>query len=424
MSAPPEGNDLKPSEDTVFDLLYPPGQERAGAAKPAPPAGAAPLPELAAAWAQRSPQEVATRLAGYAQKAALWGRQGSRQRSAFAQALADAVERPEAWLDAFLTQGLYEPATAFLAADVARRRSGWERRLESAMALDPLAETAATLVLELAAAPPNLLERALEEAARTPLLAEALALRRSLPLPSLRALLASRRWQTALAAALGEWSSLPQGEVRPELEDDWTAAVLRARTAEYEETPETVGLQFGLRLVLGGNPDLAYAWLTARLADADLPVYFSADSPFAKAVEALDRERRERLLGVLHEAPFLQSLLPHLVGGDADLFRRLLALPALAAYHLAPLRRTPEAIWEELALAALDSGHGPREVAEASLFRSTVGTDRWQERDRAYAALAAHPRADLREVGLHGRKRVEEEIRRQARPGVTRPFLP
>src|SRR5262249_43004310 len=154
---------------------------------------------------------------GYAQKAALWGRRGSRHRLALAQALAAAVERPESWLDAFLTQGLYEPATAFLAMDVARRRPGWERRLESALALDPLAETAATLVLELAAPPPNLLDRALEEAARTPLLAEALALRGALPLPNLRALLASRRWQTALAAALGEWSAVPQGEVRPEL---------------------------------------------------------------------------------------------------------------------------------------------------------------------------------------------------------------
>jgi len=175
---------------------------------------------------------------------------------------------------------------------------------------------------------------------------------------------------------------------------------------------------------LGRDPDLAYAWLAARLADVDLPVYFSPDSPFARAIEALDGERRERLLGLLPEAPVLQSLLGHLVGGDAALFRRLLALPALVAYHLVPLRRAPEAVWEELALAALDAGHGPREVAEASLFRSTVGTDRWQERDRAYAALASHPRADLSEVGLYGRKRVEEEIRRQKRPGLPRPFLP
>jgi len=79
----------------------------------------------------------------------------------------------------------------------------------------------------------------------------------------------------------------------------------------------------------------------------------------------------------------------------------------------------------ELAAAALDSGHAPREVAEAALFRPTDPAsqeDRWQQRDRAFAALTENPRADLREVGRLGRQRVEEEVRREReRPVVPRP---
>ncbi|HEV7516903.1 MAG TPA: hypothetical protein VGR07_11435, partial [Thermoanaerobaculia bacterium] len=151
----------------------------------------------------------------------------------------------------------------------------------------------------------------------------------------------------------------------------------------------------------------------------------AADSAFARAVEALDRPRRERLLGALQPSPLLQSLLPHLVGGDAGLFRQLLASAALMAYHLAPLRRTPEVVWVELATAALDAGHAPREVAEAALFRAAspgVPGDRWEQRDRAFAALAGSPRADLREVGRLGRQRVQEEVRREReRAAVVKP---
>jgi hypothetical protein len=398
---------LRPSGDSTFDLLYPP-------AGSAPEAGPAATAELATAWAARPPLEVAEQLAAWQREAESAGRPEGRASRALGPALAAAVERPEAWLDAFLARGLYDRVAPFLEEDVARRREGWERRLASALTLDPLAEAAAARVLSLADPPPDLLAQALEEAARTPLLAERLARERAVPLPALAALLASRRWQTALAAALGEWMAPPVGTVRPELAAGFREAVLRARTAEYEETPETVGLQHGLRLLLGRDPELAAAWLEARLADPDLPVYFSAESPFARAIAGLDRAARSRLLGSLREAPILQSLLPHLIGGDAELFRQLLRLPTLAAYHLAPLRRAPAAVWEELATAALDAGHAPREVAEASLFRPAGGAgDRWAQRDRAFAALAHHPRRDLREVGRHGRQRVREEIRRE-----------
>jgi hypothetical protein len=408
--------DLSPSEDTVFALLYPGAADAADAANAANFGdAAAALSTLAAEWARHSPLEIAGRLAAYESAAQEAGRRGRRRLSAFCRALAAAVERPEAWLDAFLAQGFYDRALPFLEEDVARRREGWERRLLSALAVDPLAEAAAALALRLPDPPPDLFERALEETARTPLLAETLA-REGVPLPALRQLLAARRWQTALAAALGEWMAPPSGEVRPELAGDWTAAVLRARTAEYEETAETLSLQYGLRLLLARDPDLALAWLEARLADSDLPVYFAADSAFARAIEALDRPRRERLLRPLRQAPLLQSLLPHLVGGDAGLFRQLLAAPALVAYHLAPLRRAPDAVWVDFATAALDAAHAPREVAEASLFRPTdpgAPEDRWQQRDRAFAALAESPRADLREVGRLGRQRVQEEVRRE-----------
>jgi hypothetical protein len=370
---------------------------------------------LAVEWARCSPPEIAGRLAAYESAAEAAGSRGRRRLSVLCRALAAAVSRPEDWLDAFLAQGFYDRALPFLEADVARRREGWERRLLSALAVDPLAEAAAALVLRLPDPPLDLLERALEEAARTPLLAETLA-REGVPLPALRQLLAAPRWQTALAAALGEWMAPPAGEVRPALAGDWTAAVLRAKTPEYEETAETSSLQYGLRLLLTRDPDLALAWLEARLAGSSLPVYFAADSAFARAVETLDRPRRERLLGAVEEAPFLQSLLPHLVGEDAGLFRQLLALPALVAYHLAPLRRAPEAAWLDFATAALDAGHAAREVAEASLFRPTdpsAPEDRWEQRDRAFAALAESPRADLREVGRLGRQRVQEEVRRE-----------
>ena len=63
-------------------------------------------------------------------------------------------------------------------------------------------------------------------------------------------------------------------------------------------------------------------------------------------------------------------------------------------------------------------------MAEAALFRPTdpaVRGDRWQQRDRAFAALEGSPREDLQEVGRLGRQRVQEEIRREQERAILRP---
>jgi hypothetical protein len=178
-----------------------------------------------------------------------------------------------------------------------------------------------------------------------------------------------------------------------------------------------MGLQHWLEVILAQDPDLALDWLRNRLRDPDLPGYF-LDGPFASAVRALRLEQRAQLLGELPAVPILRSLLPRLVNRDAELYRQLLARKELWDYHLAPLSGKPDEAWSELALLALDSGHSPEQIAEATIwgpdghFYGGPGVDYWEAWAQAFAPLESHAWAELREVGRHGRRIIEHDLQR------------
>src|SRR6185295_16578550 len=107
------------------------------------------------------------------------------------------------------------------------------------------------------------------------------------PLLTLSHLLRHPQWETALAAAVGEWCAEPQGEVREKILPEWRSAILRSRTEEYSDREHAMGLQYWLGGILSGDSDLALEWLRNRLRDHDLPWHFLGDSPFANALRSL-----------------------------------------------------------------------------------------------------------------------------------------
>lgn len=325
-------------------------------------------------------------------------------------------EEPEVWLKAFLAENLPGYLVSpFLERIVELRRVGWEEEVESALALKPLAWSAHSLILTLPDPPAPLLDRALGIAADFVMQIESLCSRKEVPLSTLKRLF-GLHWEVALAAAVGEWVAGPKLAVREEIRTEWRAAILRAKTGEYEEARQIVGLQYWLRVILVRDADLSLDWLRVRLKDDDLPRRFRGDSPFAHAVRSLRREQRFELLEELPPVSVLQSLLPLLIQKNLELYRVLLARPSLRDYHLEPLEGLSEPGWDALAIAAIEAGHDPARIAEAAFgsshFYSGPGIEYWSRWDEAFAKLQDHPNLELREVAGQGRKRAQEELDR------------
>ena len=407
------GVDLEVGQDEILELLYPPlvARKRQAHLEEA-------VRRLAAEWAKESPENIAVRIAFYEQEAQRIGEAWMNNMPELCQALAELVEEPEKWLDSLLAQDLRRDLfNPFLKRVVELQRDGWERQVEEYLENDRLVWFTASLILTLSAPPLALFDRALVKVQDEAVLIDGLCIRREVPLPTVRSLLRLPSWETALAAALGEWWAEPQAKVREEILPEWRDAILRAKTEDYAETKLNAGLQYRLGVTLASNADLALDWLRSRLKDSDLPRYFMRDSPFARAIGALGEGQRAKLLEKLDPVSILESLLPALIGMDAELYRSLLAIGPLEAYHLHPLGGLPGLGWEGLALVALDAGYTPEDIARAA-FRTSharrsgggLEYEYWKPWDQAFAAFENHPREDLREVVRHGRALVHKEI--------------
>jgi hypothetical protein len=411
------GIDLELSQDEVFEVLYPrrslgPEEEREVHV-----ARDEAVRKLAREWSQESSHEVAQRVAFYEREAQRIDHNWLQNMPALCQALAEEVDQPEEWLEAFLAKNLPRHLVSpFLNRIVDLRRTGWEAYLESYLDREPLAWTALSLVLKLPDPPPALLAHAFLKVRDNILLVETLCLQRRVPLPTLRRLLLLPAWESALAAAVGEWCANPRGEVREEVRPEWRSAILRSKTREYKETKQAVGLQYWLRDILARDASLAFDWLHCRLRDSDLPQYFTGDSPFMAAIKALRKEQKEDLLGELQPDRILWFMLPVLIDSDLELYRKLLEIEPLKDYHLGPLGGLLGMAWEALAIAALDVGYAPEAVANAAFWHSisdvSTGLESWERWDQAFAAFENHPREDFREVARHGRASAQEEIGR------------
>jgi hypothetical protein len=407
------GISLELEQDEVFLLLYhhdlSPGLSDREAAQRER------FKALASEWAQDDPEVVVQKIAFYEEEA----KKSSghmRNMSDFCWELANVVQDPVLWLDECLSQCLKSDLVGpFLERIVRDQREGWESLLNRSLDIEALKWQAATLVLTRPDPPPTLLERILNEFPDLSTLVEGRCLNRKVPLRTLSRLLRHSQWDIALAAAVGEWWAEPQGEVHEEVLPEWRSAILRSRTEEYRDTESNMSLQYSLGCILSGDASLALEWLRNRLRDPDLPRYFSEDSPFAHALRSLGKEQRLSLLQELEPVPIVSHMIPLLVREDVELYRQVLALSRLSDYHhLAPLAGLPQKPWSNLALAALQAGYDPAQIAEAAFEKSEAvvgsGIEYWEKWDLAFAEIEREGPPELQEVSWYGRKIAQEKL--------------
>ncbi len=405
------GISLELAQDATFLLLYPSREsndERTTQEEQ--------VKALAAEWARDDPETIARRIAFYVEEAQKRSYGGSSNMWEFCLALAEEVQEPEAWLDAFLAQCLPgDRISPFLGHIVYNRREGWESQLARCFDIDSLRWTAARLALMVESPPPTLLEKVLNEFADIVALVKERC-QNKVPISTLRLLLRHARWEIALGAAAGEWWAEPKAEVREEILPDWRSAILGSKTEEYSGTERNIGLQYLFECILSSDASLALEWLRARLRDPDLPTHLMEDSPFAYALRSLGKDQRLAFLQELESFPIVRDMIPLLIQEDVEVYERLLSLKRFSDYHLGPLRGLPQKGWRNLALVALRAGYEPSKVVQAAFdtHHTVVGSgiEYWEKWDLAFAEMGREAPPELQEVSRDGRERVQKELQK------------
>lgn len=411
------GIPLNLEQDPVFSLLYPdldlsPEKQAAQGEQ---------IKALATEWALDEPRIVVQKITFHEEEARKITYGCLPNMPDFCRALADGVQEPEPWLDECLSHSLRSDLIGpFLERIVRDRREGWESLLNRSLDIESLKWRAATLVLTLPDPPPPLFEKVLDEFPDHATLVEQRCRNRRVSISTLSRLLRCPQWETALAAAVGEWGAEPQGKVREEIFPEWRSAILRSRTEEYSGAEHAMSLQYLLGVILSGDAGLALEWLRNRLRDPDLPEHLRGDSPFAHALRSLGKEQRRTLLQELEPVPIVGDMIPLLIREDVEVYGQLLSLKSLADYHLGPLAGLPQKAWSSLASVALQAGYEPVQVAAAAFkthhtWRS--GIEYWEEWNLAFAELGREETPELQEVSRHGMEIAKEQLQLAKRLG-------
>lgn len=368
---------------------------------------------LLSRWREKKPEEVAERLAFFESEAALVHHTSPRLTPLLARKLAEEVEAPGAWLKAFLQhelpRDLVEP---FLDSISAHSPEDWQETIRGCLDHERYRGDALAVILRQSDPPAELFERAIELVESCPALVESLSRQGQLPLPTLSRLLQHSGQEVALHAAVGEWVSEPRGKVEAKVKETWREAILRA-----DAEPRAVGAKYEVQVILAGDTQLAFDWLRRRLGGGELPsqVIVPGHSLWAVAISSLSQEQRSVLLNEVPAVDDAKVVLRALVGDDVHLYRQLLALPRLSNHHLVPLHGLPGPAWAEKALAALEAGHEPEKIADATVWGGvqTMSLETWQEWADAFAAYEHDERDGLSTVARCG-KEIADRWREKA----------
>ena len=391
--------------------------------------------ELARRWEDRTAEDIAAMLGWYETEARLAGTEGPRLSRRFCNVLAERISDPIAAADALingdLPSSLVEP---FLLKTVAESVHGWTRLAGRCLAKEEYRWITAKAVLVHRSPPRDLLDTALSVASDMPALEDFLALSCRVPDATIREMMRSSTPRIAVAASVGYWRG-NNGNIAEEFRTTWRPAILRSAVGGVERSSD-----YWLKKILSEDGYLSVDWLISNLSGERHSRYHWEVDDLANAVaRSLGVERRKKVLERLTSADEIRAtagVIERLVGGDLDLYRRLLRSETLKDHHLDPLHRAPDwrkserrrihddsgplfqsldDTWREMALAALDHHYSTQQVLDATIggswFWSGEESDMWARRRLEFEALLNDSDDQIVQIGRAGVEYTTERER-------------
>lgn len=397
--------------DATFGVLYP--QERikdAGNWRAAEERQRQKVLALSDAWAQDKPEQVIQRLVWVESEAHLLENRFPRWTPVLCAKLAESITQPQFWVELMLETDLLGDLIApFLRVIVIRDSSGWQELITRCFEYTRVRANAISLILTHPTPPKGLLLRALAQLGEYVELVKLHCMRRQVSIEVLRQLLHHQDKTVVVAAVVGEWNADPQGNVREIILDDWKTAVVNDVIEDY-----------WLSNIFERCPELAYPWLRVRINEG-LPLFFthSYEKIVKAAVGVLSSGQCQQLLCELSGTEVVSDMILYLIGEDLRIYQKFLNNDQYKPLHLAPLCRSPEGPWGEMAKLALDRGYTSVEIAEATYQPTGFSIEwergpeskRWETWMQRFKQLFEHEDARIREIAQAGWKQTEQKYK-------------
>ena len=279
----------------------------------------------------------------------------------FAAEIARRTDDPYTWAEQAIDSGLSADFVTPLLRDARTKDRGRAlplvlRALKSEQALG----AGLTVVLTAKDTVEYELNETLAVASRFPRLVGNLVLRKEVSKSTVRRLLNHPSPHVAETTAAHLWRHEEDPRVPDDLFEDWRAAMLRAPIGNWV-TP----------IVFDAEPWLFAEWLVRFMESDTVRLSYSTEHRLENAFERLSTEQRIKVLEAMQSANalWLTSMIVRLVGDDAVVFRRLIAMDNLNALHDAGLACC---VSEEKLKAVCDAGWECERIAQAIFSPSGI----------------------------------------------------
>ena len=252
---------------------------------------------------------------------------------------------------------------------------------------------------------------------------EWLGIRSTLPEEVMLRLLQHADPKVKLAAALSEFRSGGKKFVRPNLLNAWQSALLSG--ISQKQRGESLQRIHDLRELVNFDKTLAFKIISSTIGGGRNFLSMFDLEPIVPLVAFLNTEEKKALIDQCES--LMTDLVCVIVGDDLELFRYLLAKPALRYQHLIPLKGRPNnPNWAEKAIMAMVAGYTVEDISYAARGNhwgwSGSESKMWQEWIANFSPLVEHADERIQAVGKAGVRwatsSYEDSLRRERKEDV------
>lgn len=392
------GLKLEPALHSDFEILYP--WEDYSVVNDRFGEWTATAEGLGEKWTKENFEEIASRIAWIEWEAHLAGVGYPRLTgilcSKLAQEAPDSAVAAQCLIGRDLSPDLVEP---FIARAIRDETKGWEELVCHCLENDLYRGIAVAALIVTPNPPDDLLQAAIRHAKDFMQLIESSCLRGEVPVATLQRLFECEQEGVALAAAVGHWNAARRGKIPDRLDAEWRKVIARSGTGDLGNTHT----DYWIGEILSKDGELGRDWLIAQMSREDAMVSYQVGEIAEKTIPALNKTQRLEVLRQVRTGFGSEKVIRQLVGDDLEIYRELLGLDELTLYHLAPLEGPSEQGWAEKAIAALDAGYTPENIARATLPHSWSWSGRvsemWGQWTRKFEKLMEHPDTRIVRIG-------------------------
>ena len=368
--------------------------------------------KLAKQWATKKPQTIVKKMMTFQLEASQSGNAWSKWIPRMCYNLANTTKTPCSWIKSFLSQnadGSY--IGPFLERAVEINESGWETYAHQCIKKDNTRYSAVSVLLTKDNLPDTIFEEVLNNLENLKDTVNHICTCYSLSEKTVKKLLTHKDPNIGSAAAIGEWTREPKGNIRESLKKEWRKTIIKCPEDEYL-----------LSGIFKKDSSIAFDWLMVRIEKGIGYLYYDLENErLDTAIKVLDDNQKKSLLKILPDQGKYRKVARILVNSNLELYKFLLSGKQREYLHLAPLKGHPDSDWTKKAKLALDAGHSAKDIAVAARGYSWSWGDResnmWAEWLDSFTTLLSDSDSRICKVGEIGlqdvKQRMEAALKRE-----------